>query len=283
MRQITLKNGDKINKLGMGTWFMGENQTMRQEEIAALRYGIEHGVNLIDTAEMYGNGRSERLIGEAIAPFARESLYLISKVLPSNANKRRMEQSCNASLAALNTDYIDMYLYHWRGGTPLEETVDMLEHLKGKGKIRAWGVSNFDVEDMQELLELPAGKHCQINEVLFHLGSRGIEYALKPLQDKKGIPTLAYCPLAQAGSLQRKLLRNPEVNKIAQELNCSVYQVLLLFVLSQPNMIAIPKASKLSHMQENIACLEMKLEPNQLARLNAAFPSPTGRTRLDIV
>lgn len=283
MKKITLKNGDKITALGMGTWFIGDDYQHRKEEISALRYGIEQGINLIDTAEMYGNGRSEQLIGEAISPYARESIYLLSKVLPNNANKRNMERACDNSLKALKTDYLDMYLYHWRGATPLSETVECLEMLKQKGKIRAWGVSNFDLEDMQELLALPNGKQCQVNEVLFHLGSRGIEYVLKPYQDKYSIPTVAYCPLAQAGSLQRHLLDNPTVNTVAKELNCTPYQVLLLFVLSQSNMIAIPKAGQLQHMQDNLACLTMQLSQDQLARLNHAFPTPNRRVYLDIV
>ncbi|MDG2959521.1 aldo/keto reductase [Bisgaard Taxon 10/6] len=283
MKKITLKNGDKLTALGMGTWFMGDNERYRREEIAALRYGIEHGVNLIDTAEMYGNGRSEQLVGEAIRPYARESVYLLSKVLPNNANKRNMERSCDASLKALNTDYLDMYLYHWRGSTPLAETVEALEKLKSKGKIKGWGVSNFDLEDMEELLALPNGDQCQVNEVLFHLGSRGIEYVLKPYQDKHAIPTIAYCPLAQAGTLQRNLIKNPVVNAVANELNCTPYQVLLVFALAQPNMIAIPKAGQVRHMKENIACLEMKLSNDQLERLNRAFPPPTRRMHLDIV
>ncbi|TDQ59790.1 diketogulonate reductase-like aldo/keto reductase [Mesocricetibacter intestinalis] len=283
MQTINLKNGDKLAVLGMGTWFMGERPAQRKEEIATLRYAIEQGVNLIDSAEMYGNGRSERLVGEAIAPYARESLYLISKVLPENANLRRMEQSCDASLRALNTDYLDMYLYHWRGATALEETVQGLEALKAKGKIRAWGVSNFDLEDMQELLALPQGKHCQLNQVLFHLGSRGIEYALKPYQDQQHIPTLAYCPLAQAGRLQRNLINHPVLTEVAQEIGCTPYQVLLLFVLAQPNTVAIPKAAQLQHCKDNIACLQLSLSPQQLMRLNRAFPAPTRRQALDIV
>ncbi|TCP97725.1 diketogulonate reductase-like aldo/keto reductase [Cricetibacter osteomyelitidis] len=283
MNKITLKNGEKLTALGMGTWFMGERAELRQSDITALRYGIENGVNIIDTAEMYGNGRSERLVGEAIAPYTRESLYIISKVLPNNANKRNMEKSCDQSLKALNTDYLDMYLYHWRGTTPLAETVETLEILKTKGKIRAWGVSNFDLEDMQELLALPQGNQCQTNEVLFHLGSRGIEYVLKPYQDKHSIPTIAYCPLAQAGQLQRGLITHPAVNTIAQELSCTPYQVLLLFVLAQPNMIAIPKAGQLQHVKDNIACLQMSLNIEQLQRLNQIFPIPKVREMLDVV
>ncbi|WP_373100911.1 MULTISPECIES: aldo/keto reductase [Pasteurellaceae] len=154
---------------------------------------------------------------------------------------------------------------------------------KTKGKIRAWGVSNFDLEDMKELLGKSNGKNCQVNQVLFHLGSRGIEYALKPWQDKHTIPTMAYCPLAQAGTLQRNLLSHVEINAIADELQCTAHQVLLLFVLAQPNMIAIPKAGQIQHIKDNIACLSMNLTKDQLARLNKAFPPPTSRVHLDIV
>ncbi|MCP1771645.1 diketogulonate reductase-like aldo/keto reductase [Neisseria perflava] len=183
-------------KLGMGTWFLGERPSERASEIAALHYGLEHGVSIIDTAEMYGGGRSESLVGEAMRPFARENLFLISKVLPSNANRRNLERSLDASLKALQTDYLDMYLYHWRGATPLEETVDILETMREKGKIKAWGVSNFDLEDMEELWDIPNGANCQTNQVLYHLGSRGIEVVLKPWQDARSVPTIAYCPLA---------------------------------------------------------------------------------------
>lgn len=283
MKKIALKNHAELPILGMGTWFMAESASRRQEEIKSIRYGIENGINFIDTAEMYGNGRVEQLIGEAIQPYPRESIYLLSKVLPNNANKYNMEIACDNSLKALKTDYLDMYLYHWRGVTPLTETIEELEKLKAKGKIKAWGVSNFDLEDMQELLALPAGKHCQVNEVLFHLGSRGIEYVLKPYQDKNSIPTIAYCPLAQAGTLQQSLICNPVVNSIAKEVGGTVYQVLLAFVFAQPNMIAIPKAGRIQHMKENIASLRIMLSKDQLDRLNNEFPSPSYRMHLDVV
>lgn len=283
MKTVTLKNGDILPALGMGTWFIGDDIHKRKEEIGSLRYGIEHGINLIDTAEMYGDGRSENLVGEAISPYSRESIYLISKVLPSHANNQHLEKACDRSLKRLNTDYLDMYLYHWRGITPLKETVYGLERLREKGKIKSWGVSNFDLEDMQELLGLPGGNHCQTNEVLFHLGSRGIEYVLKPYQDNYHIPTIAYCPLAQAGSLKQELLKNKAVQTISNELNCSPYQVLLLFVLSQPNIIAIPKASNIQHIKENIACLDIELSSEQLILLNEVFPTPKKRESLDVV
>lgn len=268
--------------LGIGTWFLGENPDSEKEELAALQYALDKGVTIIDTAEMYGHGLAERLVGKAIKPFEREKLYLISKVLPTNANKKRMETSIDASLKALQTDYLDLYLYHWRGSTPLAETVAELERLKAKGKIRSWGVSNFDLEDMQELLALPDGKNCQANEVLYHLGSRGIEYCLKPFQDQHSIPTIAYCPLAQAGTLQRKLLDNKELAELADELNINIYQLLLVFTLAQPNMISIPRTGQLKHMKELIACRDIHLSAEQLDRLNRLFPAPDHRVPLDI-
>ena len=269
-------------KLGMGTWHLGDSSAQRAEEIAALRYGIEHGISIIDTAEMYGSGRSESLVGEAVVPYERESLYIISKVLPQNANRRHLERSLDASLKALQTDYLDLYLYHWRGGTPLAETVEMLENMVAKGKIKAWGVSNFDLEDMQELFEAPGGRNCQANQVLYHLGSRGIEVALKPWQDQQQIPTIAYCPLAQAGALQRGLIQHPAVQQTAAELGISVYQVLLCFTLAQSNMVSIPRTGKTAHMKEIADCLTIRLSGEQLAVLNQAFPAPKRRVPLDI-
>lgn len=269
-------------KLGIGTWFLGEKASAEKEELAALQYALDRGVTIIDTAEMYGNGKAERLVGKAIQPFNRDKLYLISKVLPSNANKKRMEASLDASLKALQSDYLDLYLYHWRGGTPLSETVSELERLKSKGKIKAWGVSNFDLEDMEELLALPAGSHCQANEVLYHLGSRGIEYCLKPFQDQHHIPTIAYCPLAQAGSLQRKLLHNKSLPDIAQALNINIYQLLLAFTLAQSNMISIPRTGQVTHMKELIAAQDIKLTPDIMEQLNKLFPAPQHRLPLDI-
>lgn len=268
--------------LGMGTWFLGDKHETRAEEIAALRYGLEHGIQIIDTAEMYGNGRSENLVGEAMMPFARDSIFLVSKVLPSHANRRYLETSLDNSLKALQTDYLDLYLYHWRGNTPLHETIDMLENMVQKGKIKAWGVSNFDVEDIEDLLAEKNGHHCQVNQVLYHLGSRGIEVALKPLQNQHHIATMAYCPLAQAGSLQRGLLTHPAVKQTAEELGISVYQVLLCFVLAQENTVAIPRTGKLAHMQEIVACQDISLDKQQLERLNQAFPVPKRRVPLDI-
>lgn len=268
-------------KLGMGTWHLGDRATTRREEIAALRYGLEHGVSIIDTAEMYGNGRSENLVGEAVRPFARDSLCLISKVLPGNAGRRNLERSLDASLRRLQTDYLDMYLYHWRGATPLAETVAVMEDMVRKGKIKAWGVSNFDLEDMQQLLEA-GGTNCATNQVLYHLGSRGIEFALKPWQDAHAIGTMAYCPLAQAGALQDGLLRHPAVRQVGEELGISVYQVLLCFAIAQENTVSIPRTGQTAHMKELVACLDIRLSPEQYAALDEAYPAPQRRVPLDI-
>lgn len=272
----------EFGKLGIGTWYLGDQAHTRKEEIAAIQYGIENNMRIIDTAEMYGNGRSENLVGEAIKPYDRESLYIISKVLPQNANKQRLEASLDASLKQLKTDYLDSYLYHWRGMTPLEETVDMLEQMVDKGKIKSWGVSNFDVEDMEELVSLKTRYGCVMNEVLYHLGSRGIEYALKPFQDKHDIVTIAYCPLAQQGRLKKQLVTNEVVHSIAKERGISVYQVLLCFTLQQDNMVSIPRTSKVAHMKELAACQHIQLTAEEYTLLNTVFPAPKHRVPLDI-
>ncbi|MEQ9810480.1 aldo/keto reductase [Streptococcus jiangjianxini] len=269
-------------RLGMGTWNLGDNPESRQEELSALRYGLDKGLKIIDTAEMYGNGRSENLVGEAIWPYNREDLYLISKVLPSHANKTDLETSLDNSLRELKTDYLDLYLYHWRGGTPLEETVDELERMVDKGKIKAWGVSNFDVEDMEDLMATKFGKHCQANEVLYHLGSRGIEVNLKPYQDELRIPTIAYCPLAQAGDLKRQLFSHKAVQQVSEDLGITVYQVLLCFTLAQSNMVSIPRTGQVKHMMELVDCLSISLDKDHLGLLNQAFPAPKKRVPLDV-
>jgi len=189
-----LPDGREMRALGQGTWRMGEDESKRDAEIEALRTGLDCGLHVIDTAEMYGEGKSESLVGEAIRD-RREDVLLVSKVYPHNAGGDKLVQACDATLERLGTDYLDLYLLHWRGNIPLEETVDGLEQLKADGKIRAWGVSNFDVDDMKELLALPNGKHCAVNQVLYHLGSRGVEYDLLPFLQEQGIPMMAYAPL----------------------------------------------------------------------------------------
>lgn len=281
-KKIMLADGTYIGNLGIGTWYMGDYPADRPEEIQCIRYAIEHGVTTIDTAEMYGSGRSESLVGEAIKGYPRESLFLISKVLPNNAGKRNIFKACEATLKRLGTDYLDLYLLHWRGMIPFEETIECMEELKRMGKIRRWGVSNMDIGEMMEITDIAEGDQCQVNQVLYHLGSRGIEYSLKPFTDSKNIPTIAYCPLAQGGRLRRQLLNSAAVKKVSEKHNITPMQVLLCFTLSQDNMISIPKAATLAHMKENIACLDVTLDHEDLNILNKEFPAPTRKMPLDI-
>ncbi len=196
-RMVRLANGHTVPAIGLGTWYLGENPATWNKELEALRTGIDTGMTLIDTAEMYGSGRSERLVGEAISGMNRESLFVVSKVLPQNAGKSRIFSSCRASLKRLGTSYLDLYLLHWRGGVPLSETVSCMEELKKEGLIRDWGVSNFDLEDMEELWQVKSGQKCLVNQVLYHMGSRGIEYSLLPWMESHHVSLMAYCPLAR--------------------------------------------------------------------------------------
>lgn len=282
-KDLILKDGSKLAKLGLGSWNLAMNLSKREDEIEAIRRGISEGINLIDTAEMYGNGASESLIAEAIKGINRNELYLVSKVLPENAGGNRLETSLDASLKRLNTDYLDLYLYHWRGDYPLEETVDRLEEMVKKGKILRWGVSNFDIDDMKELLAIPAGKNCMVNQVLYHLGSRGIEYELLPFLKKERIPVMAYCPLAQAGSLKDKLVDNPVLKEVASAYGITVIQLLLAFVMRMENVSAIPKAGKISHVIANARVRDIYLSDEDYKRICDEFPAPTSKVRLDVV
>ncbi len=275
--------GREVGILGQGTWRIGENLKNREQEIASIRRGIQLGLTTIDTAEIYGDGASEELIGEAIKPFDCNKLNIISKVYPFNAGRKRIFNSCDESLKRLGVDNLDLYLLHWRGNIPLEETVECMEELIKRGKIKSWGVSNFDVDDMEELYTVRNGNKCAANQVLYHLGSRGIEYDLIPWMKERNIPLIAYCPLAQQGRLERGLLSNPVIKKISDNHNITPMQVLLSFVLSQENLIAIPKASSIRHVEENAAVINIKLTEEELKELNIEFPSPNRKTSLDIV
>jgi len=272
----------KKDKLGIGTWKMGEIPKNRNEEIASIRYALENGIRLIDTAEMYGNGNSEKLIAESIKDFDREKLYLVSKVLPSNAGEKNIFKSCENSLKNLNVDYLDLYLLHWRGSIPFEETIRCMEKLKKEGKIKNWGVSNMDIDDMQELLSIPNGKNCLVNQVLYHLASKGIEYSLKPFTDKNHITTMAYCPIAQGGRLKNQLLSSKSVQELSKKYSISSIQVLLTYILEKENTISIPKASKLEHMKEIVACRNIHFKKEDILLLDSEYPKPTKKTPLDI-
>jgi len=282
-KDLKLKDGSAFPKLGLGTWTLGDDPSRFEEEKAAIRAGINEGIYLIDTAEMYGNGLSEELVGAAIKGLNRDELYLVSKVLPENAGGNKLEASLDASLKRMGTDYLDMYLYHWRGQYPLAETVERLEDMVRKGKILRWGVSNFDTADMKELLSFPAGKNCMVNQVLYHLGSRGIEYELLPFLKEEGIPVMAYCPLAQAGSLKDKLVDNPVLKEVASAYGITVMQLLLAFVMRMENVSAIPKSGKKSHVIANARVRDIYLSDEDYKRVSDEFPAPTSKVRLDVV
>lgn len=280
---IRLNSGQLMPRLGMGTWYLGEFMKNREKEIEALRTGLDMGMTLIDTAEMYGNGRSEQLIGQAIKGYDREKIFLVSKVYPHHAGREKIQRSIRHSLRFLHTDYLDLYLLHWRGAIPLRETVECMEELVAEGKIKNWGVSNFDVRDMKELMRVPNGDHCAVNQVLYHLGSRGIEYDLLPWQKEHHIPVMAYCPLAQAGNLREALINSPVLKQIAGKCHITVMQLLLVFVLRQENVIAIPRSGDKRHVLENWQARDIKLDREDLELLNRTFPAPGRKVPLDIV
>jgi Aldo/keto reductases, related to diketogulonate reductase len=284
MRMI-MANGLQIPALGQGGWNMGDAPQMAKSEMAALRRGLELGLALIDTAEMYGDGRSEMLIGNALRGVRREDYMLVSKVYPHNAGSPAIFSSCDASLKRLNTDYLDLYLLHWRGSVPLAETVACMEQLVQAGKIKRWGVSNFDAQDMQELWRIPAGDRCAVNQVLYHLGSRGIEYDLIPWAAAHGVAIMAYCPLAQAGRLKRMnkdILTDALLVSIAGHYRITVVQLLLAFIFRQSNVSAIPKAGTPAHVEENAAALDVRISAEDWARIDAVFWPPTAKMHLDI-
>lgn len=269
--------------IGQGTWYMGENDRKRSKEVDALRAGIDAGLRLIDTAEMYADGGAEEVVGSALHGGLRDKIYLVSKVYPWNAGGEKAIAACEASLRRLKTDYLDLYLLHWRGNFSLAETVEVMETLMAQGKIRRWGVSNLDYADMQELWQVQGGKACATDQVLYHLGSRGIEYDLLPWCQQQQMPVMAYCPLAQAGRLRDGLLNNSTVMDIAHAHNATAAQILLAWVISHKGVMAIPKAATVAHAQENAAALNITLSAEDLMRLNNAFPAPGRKTPLDVV
>ena len=278
-------NGLLLPALGQGGWRIGDDARNAHNEIAAIRRGVELGVSLIDTAEMYGEGKSEILIGHALAGIDRSSYTLVSKVYPHNAGRPNIFKSCNASLGRLKTDYIDLYLLHWRGDIPLCETVGCMEELVRSGKIKRWGVSNFDTPDMEELWDIPAGRNCAANQVLYNLGSRGIEYDLIPWIRERGLAVMAYCPLAQAGRLKRMnrdFWQDGTISDIVRRHGITVEQLLLAFVLRQDNTIAIPKSGSVSHVEQNAEALRVSLSDEEWAEIDNVFWPPTEKMHLDI-
>ncbi|MCE8028646.1 aldo/keto reductase [Halomonas daqingensis] len=276
----------ELPAIGQGTWYMGEGLAPRSDEVRALQQGLELGLTLIDTAEMYADGGAEEVVGEALAG-RRDQAFLVSKVYPWNAGRDSAIDACERSLRRLGTDHLDLYLLHWPGSIPLAETLEAFERLREQGKIRRFGVSNFDVEELDSLVALPGGGECAVNQVLYHLGSRGIEHALRPRMQRLGMPLMAYCPLAQAGQLRRDLFEHSAVREVADGLGITPAQLLLAWAIRPLNgrrdVIAIPKAVQPQHVAENTAALEVELSDEALARLDAAFPAPGRKVPLDIV
>jgi diketogulonate reductase-like aldo/keto reductase len=274
-RTTTLPSGEKIPVLGQGTWHMAEDPRRRADEIAALRLGIDLGMTLIDTAEMYADGGAEELVGKAIAG-RRDEVFLVSKVLPHHATRRGTVEACDHSLMRFDVDTIDLYLLHWPGQIPLEETLEAFGMLIGDGKIRHWGVSNFDVADMGELVNLTGGEEAATDQVLYNLDRRGIEFDLLPWCRRNGLPVMAYSPIEQG-----RVLRHPGLMAVAaRHPGITPAQVALAWVLRQDGICAIPRAGKPAHVRENRAALDIRLTSQDLADLDRAFPPPTHKQPL---
>nr|WP_314481025.1 aldo/keto reductase [uncultured Pseudomonas sp.] len=273
MRDVRLA-GAKVPTIGQGTWYMGEDPNRRAAEVAALQQGIDLGLTLIDTAEMYAEGGAEQVVGQAIAG-RRDQVFLVSKVYPHNASQRGTAAACERSLKRLGTDCIDLYLLHWRGQYPLQETVEAFERLREAGKIKRWGVSNFDVDDLREL----DNPDCATNQVLYNPAQRGIEFDLLPWSMEHALPIMAYCPLAQAG----RLLQHPVLEQIAQGHGATPAQVCLAWVTRHDGVIAIPKAVSPEHVRLNAEAARLSLTADDLHAIDQMFPAPTRKHRLAMV
>lgn len=269
---VTLANGTELPAIGQGTWYLGDHADRRQQEIAALRAGVEAGTSVVDTAEMYGNGRSEALVGEAIAP-VRDQVFLVDKVLPMNASRRGTVQACEQSLRTLGTDRIDLYLLHWPGGHPLGETIEAFEELLDRDLIGSWGVSNFDPQDLAGLPAWPV-----VNQVLYNPSRRGVEADLLPLHQQNAITTMAYSPIEQG-----RLLDHPQLRAVAEELEASVAQVLIAWAIRNGEVLAIPKASSPGHAVANAQAAELRLSAEHLAIIDRALPRPAHPVPLEIL
>ncbi|CAH2397629.1 aldo/keto reductase [Mesorhizobium ventifaucium] len=277
IRTTTLPSGEAVPVLGQGTWKMGEDARRHADEVAALKLGLDLGMTLIDTAEMYASGGAEEVVADAIAG-RRDEVFLVSKVLPSNASRTGVPAACEASLRHLRTDRIDLYLLHWPGSVPLTETVEAFEALKRSRKIRHWGVSNFDTHEMEELVSLPAGDSVQTNQILYNLSQRGPEFDLAPWSRQRGIPLMAYSPVDQG-----VLARNASLEAIAARHDATPAQLALAWVMAQDGVIAIPKASRQEHIRQNVAALDIELTSEDFAEIDRAFPPPRRKLGLQMI
>jgi diketogulonate reductase-like aldo/keto reductase len=277
IRTVSLPDGTVVPALGMGTWYLGEDPDGRDIQLSALETGIEIGLTLIDTAEMYGDGAAEELVGRAIAG-RRDSVFLVSKVLPSHATRQGTVEACRRSLRRLGTDHLDLYLLHWRGAVPLAETVAAFEELVQAGSIRRWGVSNFDVPDMEELVAVPGGDHVQTDQVLYNLARRGPEYDLIPWCRDAGTPLMVYSPVDHG-----RLLEHPAVRDMAGQKGVTPAQLAIAWVLRLPDVFAVAKVSTRAHVIENRAALEIRFTEAELAQLDLIFPPPFSKVPLEVL
>jgi diketogulonate reductase-like aldo/keto reductase len=278
MKTVQLPDGEFVPALGQGTWRMGENKSAHADEVMALCLGIDLGMTLIDTAEMYGEGGAEQVVADAIDG-QRDRVFVVTKVYPHNASRTKLPKACERSLKRLRIEVIDLYLLHWRGRVPLAETVEAFERLRSAGKIRRWGVSNFDVDDMKELLDIETGFTCAANQVLYNLQHREIESGLLPWSQKNKIPTMAYSPVGHS----RGLLNNATLKKIAKHHDATPAQIALAWVLRQPDVITIPKAGNQAHARDNAQSVEIQLTDEDSADIDREFPPPTSKEPLPML
>jgi diketogulonate reductase-like aldo/keto reductase len=267
--------GREVFPIGLGTWSMGDKADKFDQEVEALRVGLDHGVQVIDTAEMYGDGNAERLVAQAIKPYNREDLFLISKVLPSNASKKQIPISLDNSLKRLQTDYLDLYLLHWKGNIPIEETIEALEKIRGQGKIKSWGVSNLDVDDLEKIMKLPDGIKCATNQVRYNLGDRGIEFDLVPMMNQLKMPLIAYAPVARGDSFGTNLTKQKALKEIAEKHHSDIFQILLAWCIRNGQTIAIPQSTNTTHVVNNVKAAEIQLTQQDLEQLDSIYPKPS--------
>jgi diketogulonate reductase-like aldo/keto reductase len=277
MKYVELPSGERVPALGQGTWHMGEDPARREEEIATLQQGMDLGLTLIDTAEMYGEGAAEKLVGAAIAG-RRDQVFIVTKVYPHNATRRGAAAACERSLRRLGTDRIDLYLLHWRGDVPLEETFEALAGLQRAGKIRHYGVSNLDLSDLRELWPLPGGTAVATNQLLYNLARRGIEWELLPWLRERRIPIMAYSPFEQG-----RLLRDSRLNEFSRRHGMTPVETALSWLLSHRDVVAIPKTGRRGRLRENVAALARDLTPAQLVELDRLFPPPARARPLEML
>ena len=275
MRTVSLPGGRAMPVLGLGTWKMGEDRARAADEVRVVRRALDLGISLLDTAEIYANGGSERVVGEAMQG-RRDSVFLVTKVAPSNASRRGTVRACEGSLKRLGTEVIDLYLLHWIGGTPVAETIEAFESLMAAGKIRAWGVSNFDTDDMEAM---PAGAECSANQVLYNPQSRGIEFSLIPYCQSHAVPVMAYTPLGQSG----RVLKNAVIAEIAKRHGATPAQVALAWGIRHPGVVTIPKTATLARVEENLGAVDLTLTEADLAEIDKAFPPPRAKRGLEMI